>query len=229
MKAKKIVSLFAATAMVVGALAGCGGGAAQPAATDSGTPAADTSTPAADTSTPAADTSTPAADTGDAAGSNELLELEIYDAAANYQGLQTGWFDKVVKDRFNLDLNIIAPQVAGDAIYQTRTSSGNLGDIVLLDAVDFSDCVKAGLIKDISADIGNYSNLAGFMDQINVYNSGLEGNSGQIYGIPTQMMKDNTGRVILEQLTHILLSGCYLFQPAPSLGSVQRAGNARYR
>ncbi|MCR5177616.1 MAG: sugar ABC transporter substrate-binding protein [Lachnospiraceae bacterium] len=190
MKAKKIVSLFAATAMVVGTLAGCGGGAAQPAATDSGTPAADTSAPAA---TPSTDTasSDAAAPAADAAGGNDLLELEIYDAAANYQGLQTGWFDKVVKDRFNLDLNIIAPQVAGDAIYQTRTSSGNLGDIVLLDAVDFADCVKAGLIKDISADISNYSNLAGFMDQINVYNSGLEGNSGQIYGIPTQMMNSS--------------------------------------
>ena len=135
MKAKKIVSLFAATAMVVGTLAGCGGGAAQPAATDSGTPAADTSAPAAtpSTDTASSDAAAPAADAS--AGGNDLLELEIYDAAANYQGLQTGWFDKVVKDRFNLDLNIIAPQVAGDAIYQTRTSSGNLGDIVLLDAL----------------------------------------------------------------------------------------------
>ena len=44
------------------------------------------------------------------------MVFEIYDAAANYQGMQTGWFQKVVNDRFNVDLNIIAPQVAGDAI-----------------------------------------------------------------------------------------------------------------
>ncbi|MCR5675884.1 MAG: ABC transporter substrate-binding protein [Lachnospiraceae bacterium] len=181
MKAKRIVSLLTAGALVLGTIAGCGGAggdaATQPA--DSGQTEAKADTGSAD-----AKADTAAAD----AGSGDTMEIEVYDAAANYQGLQTGWFDKVVKDRFNIDLNIIAPQVAGDAIYQTRTSAGNLGDIVLLDAVDFADCVKAGLIKDISADIGNYSNLNGFIDQIKVYNSGLEGNNGEIYGIPTQMM-----------------------------------------
>ena len=182
MKGKRFVSLFAATAMVIATVAGCGGGAQ---------PAGDSTQPAGDSSKPAAteekkDDGAAAADTQAASG--ETMQIEVYDAAANYQGLQTGWFDKVVKDRFNIDLNIIAPQVAGDAIYQTRTSSGNLGDIVVLDSVDFADCVKAGLIKDITADLPNYSNLNGYIDQINVYNSGLEGNSGQIYGIPTQMM-----------------------------------------
>ena len=182
MKGKRLVSLFAATAMVIATVAGCGGGAQ---------PAGDSTQPAGDSSKPAAteekkDDGAAAADTQAASG--ETMQIEVYDAAANYQGLQTGWFDKVVKDRFNIDLNIIAPQVAGDAIYQTRTSSGNLGDIVVLDSVDFADCVKAGLIKDITADLPNYSNLNGYIDQIKVYNSGLEGNSGQIYGIPTQMM-----------------------------------------
>ena len=179
MKAKKLISLLAATALLVSTLAGCsnsgsGTTAQQPA--DAGTTTTTTSSDSGSTDTAAA------ADSGDA------MEIEVYDAAANYQGLQTGWFDKVVKDRFNIALNIIAPQVAGDAIYQTRTSSGNLGDIVLLDSVDFADCVKAGLIKDISADLPNYSNLNAFADQISTYNSGLEGNNGEVYGIPTQML-----------------------------------------
>ncbi|MCR4788639.1 MAG: sugar ABC transporter substrate-binding protein [Lachnospiraceae bacterium] len=179
MKAKKLISLLAATALLVSTLAGCGnsgsGTAAQQPA-DAGTTTTTTSSDSGSTDTAAA------ADSGDA------MEIEVYDAAANYQGLQTGWFDKVVKDRFNIALNIISPQVAGDAIYQTRTSSGNLGDIVLLDSVDFADCVKAGLIKDISADLPNYSNLNAFADQISTYNSGLEGNNGEVYGIPTQML-----------------------------------------
>ncbi|MCR5735272.1 MAG: ABC transporter substrate-binding protein [Lachnospiraceae bacterium] len=168
MKFRKTVSLFAAAALIAGTLAGCAGGA--PAATggnDAG--------------------SNPSA-TSDAGGSGDFMEIEVYDAAANYQGLQTGWFEKVVKDRFPIDLNIIAPQVAGDAIYQTRTSSGNLGDIVLLDSVDFADCVKNGLIKDITADLPNYPNLNAYYDQIATYNAGLEGNNGEIFGIPTQMM-----------------------------------------
>lgn len=120
---------------------------------------------------------------------NAPMTLEIYDVAANYQGMQTGWFAKVVKDRFNIELNIIAPQVAGDSIYQLRASSGNLGDIVLLDATQFQDCLQAGLIKDISDKIKDSPNLMKFDTQIKALNESLPGNStGKYYGIPTEMM-----------------------------------------
>ena len=120
---------------------------------------------------------------------NSPITLEIFDVAANYQGMQTGWFAKVVKDRFNIELNIIAPQVAGDSIYQLRASSGNLGDIVLLEATQFQDCLEAGLIKDISDKIVESPNLMKFDKQIKALNTGLPGNSaGKYYGIPTEMM-----------------------------------------
>ncbi len=120
---------------------------------------------------------------------NAPMTLEIFDVAANYQGMQTGWFAKVVKDRFNIELNIIAPQVAGDTIYQLRSSSGNLGDIVLLESTQFQDCLEAGLIKDISDKITGCSNLMKFDKQIQALNKGLPGNSaGKYYGIPTEMM-----------------------------------------
>ena len=120
---------------------------------------------------------------------NAPMTLEIYDVAANYQGMQTGWFAKVVKDRFNIELNIIAPQVAGDSIYQLRASSGNLGDIVLLESTQFQDCLEAGLIKDISDKIKDSPNLMKFETQIKALNAGLPGNSaGKYYGIPTEMM-----------------------------------------
>lgn len=178
MKLKKLTSLLLASAMVMTTLAGCGSSASSDSAATTTTESTSTAT---DTSA-----STDAAST-DAAAADGMI-IEIYDAAANYQGMQTGWFQKVVNDRFGIELNIIAPQVAGDAIYQTRASSGNLGDIVLLDAVDFSDCVKSGLVKDISGELGNYENLMVFKEQIDVYNQGLEGNAGQIYGIPTEMI-----------------------------------------
>ena len=63
----------------------------------------------------------------------EPLVLTIYDEAANYHGTQTGWFAKVVKDRFNIELNIIAPQVVGNEVYTTRAMDGDLGDIVIVD------------------------------------------------------------------------------------------------
>jgi multiple sugar transport system substrate-binding protein/putative aldouronate transport system substrate-binding protein len=93
-----------------------------------------------------------------------------------------------VKERFNIELNIIAPQVSGDAVYQTRASTGNLGDIVILEATDFSDCLAAGLIRDISDKITDCSNLMEYKDQIDMFNNGLDGNdAGATYGIPCQM------------------------------------------
>ena len=163
--------------MTASLLAGCG----------SSSESADSS--AASESEKSTETTAEADSTDSAASDGDTMTIEIFDVAANYQGVQTGWFAKVVKDRFNIELNIIAPQVAGDAIYQTRSSSGNLGDILILESGQFKECVDAGLIKDISADIWNYSNLADYKDQIDVLNNGLEGNdNGATYGIPTEML-----------------------------------------
>lgn len=121
---------------------------------------------------------------------DDLLTLDVYDVAANYQGKQAGWFGKILKDKFNIELNIIAPQVSGDgkALYQTRTSSGNLGDIIILDNADLQDCIKAGLISDLTSDLPNYKNLNDYSEQIKTYNSGLEDNTdGKLYGIPCNM------------------------------------------
>lgn len=54
----------------------------------------------------------------------EFITVDVFDAFANYQGIQSGWFAKVVKDKFNMELNIIAPNVAGggDTLYQTRSA-----------------------------------------------------------------------------------------------------------
>ncbi|MDF2941897.1 MAG: sugar transporter substrate-binding protein [Herbinix sp.] len=141
-------------------------------------------------------TQAPASSDGDATTddsatvSRDPMTIEVYDVAANYQGIQGGWFGKIVKDKFNLELNIIAPQVSGDgnALYQTRTSAGNLGDIILLDNSDLQDCITAGLIKDITSDIQNSTNLKLYYDQYKVYNTGMEGNAdGKIYGLPCQI------------------------------------------
>ncbi|GHU69768.1 hypothetical protein FACS189450_03180 [Spirochaetia bacterium] len=124
-----------------------------------------------------------------AGGGDAPLTLELFDVAANYQGIQPGWFGKVIKDKFNIQLNVIAPQVSGDGrtLYQTRAASGNLGDIVILDNTDFLDCVKSGLVMDISGLIGNYKNLTAFDTQIKAYNAAIPGAASKLYGIPCQM------------------------------------------
>ena len=48
---------------------------------------------------------------------SEFISIDVFDALANYEGVQSGWFQKVVKDKFNMELNIIAPNVSGGGDY----------------------------------------------------------------------------------------------------------------
>jgi multiple sugar transport system substrate-binding protein/putative aldouronate transport system substrate-binding protein len=129
---------------------------------------------------------------GSAASGGSTYTFEFYDQAANYMGLQTGWFAKIMKDKFNLVQNIIAPQTAGDGkqLYQTRSSTGNLGDIILLDNADFIDCINAGLIKDITQAVKDYPYLMKLVNDhpaVKTWNNAVEGNSGKIYGFPLEI------------------------------------------
>lgn len=125
------------------------------------TPAADK--PAADA--PAADKPTadaPAADDAPAGiDHSELYTIEMFNTYANYMGIQPGWYGKVIKDKFNIELNIIAPQVAGtgDTLYQTRSAAGNLGDIIVQPKARMVDCQKAGLLADMTPYIDDCVNL----------------------------------------------------------------------
>ena len=91
----------------------------------------------------------------------EFITVDVFDALANYQGIQSGWFAKVVRDKFNMELNIIAPNVAGggDTLFQTRSAAGNLGDLIIAGADNgrFSNMVKAGLLADMTELLENLS------------------------------------------------------------------------
>jgi len=181
MKLKKLVSTLLVIVMITASLAGC------KAKTDTADKDSGSTTPTA-APTAAAGTDTAAPTTAAAKTYDEPMTFEVYDVAANYQGMQIGWFAKVLKDKFNIELNIIAPQVAGDAVFQTRASTGNLGDILILESTQFADCLKAGLVKEITNEIGNYPNLMEYKTQIDTLNKGLPDNAdGKIYGIPCQM------------------------------------------
>lgn len=83
---------------------------------------------------------------------SETITLDVFSSQSNYQGIETGWFAKLVKDKFNIELNIISPNVAGggDTLYTTRSAEGNLGDIVFIDRSRMKDCVESGIILDVS-------------------------------------------------------------------------------
>jgi putative aldouronate transport system substrate-binding protein len=118
----------------------------------------------------------------------EPMVLEVYSQPANFQGEQPGWTAKILKEKFNITLNIIAPQVAGGDIFAARSASGFLGDIVVLDNADIQSCIKSGLIYDITEEMKKMTSFNDFKTQLDVYNSSLDGvGEGVYYAWPTEM------------------------------------------
>ena len=77
----------------------------------------------------------------------DTVTLTVFSQLANYSGEQIGWFAKVLKDKFNVKLNIIP---SGDGVFATRMESGNLGDIILFgsDGDEYKQAIQANMLYD---------------------------------------------------------------------------------
>ena len=75
------------------------------------------------------------------------IRLDVYSQLANYSGVQGGWSAVLMKDMFNVEINIIPEQ---DGTYATRMESGSLGDIVVWGAngTDYQNAVQKGMLLD---------------------------------------------------------------------------------
>ena len=123
---------------------------------------------------------------------DKFLTVDVYDDFANYQGIQSGWFAKVVKDKFNMELNIIAPNVAGggDTLYQTRSAAGDLGDLVLINTNNgrLNDVVSAGLVMDATDLMDGKDILKNYGDAVTAANTGLSDDG--MYAFPNSVSSD---------------------------------------
>lgn len=122
----------------------------------------------------------------------EFITVDVFDIQANYQGIQSGWFAKIVKDKFNMELNIISPSVSGggDTLFQTRSAAGNLGDLIIENASDgkLEDLVSSGLIMDMSKYTKDEKNLATYQDAIDYTNKNFAKKEGTWF-IPSEVSK----------------------------------------
>ena len=95
-KAKKVVSAVLAGVMASAMVAGCGQSSG---GSDSSTAASSSAAAATEAATEAAET----ADAGEGAAKYpEFITVDVFDSQANYQGIQSGWFAKIVKDKSTL-------------------------------------------------------------------------------------------------------------------------------
>jgi putative aldouronate transport system substrate-binding protein len=65
--------------------------------------------------------------------------------------MQEGWFAKIVKDKFNIKLNLMSSE---GQVLPSRMASGDLGDLVVWGSQykEYTDSIKAGLLLDWNKD-----------------------------------------------------------------------------
>ena len=147
--------------------------------------------------------------TGCASSKDDFLTLDVFAGRANYQGMQEGWYAKLAKDKFNLAFNIIAPNVSGggNLLFETRLSTGKVGDIVITSMANMKQCMEEDVLADLTPYIDKSLYLKNYRDAIETMNRALGIEEG-IYIIPTTM----STMPVTEPITHgdTLEFGSYL-------------------
>ncbi len=118
----------------------------------------------------------------------EFITVDVFDPVANYQGIQSGWFAKIVKDKFNMELNIISPNVTGgESLFETRFSAGNLGDLIIsgTEGGRFKNMVSAGLLMELTDLLKDKDVLKNYGTAIEMANK-QAGQDG-IYAVPSEI------------------------------------------
>lgn len=141
-----------------------------------------------------------------AAVKKDEYTIDVFSMLSNYSGLQTGWFAKVVKDKFNLKLNIISSNLeGGDVKYNAMMAGGNLGDLIvfgddkLRDAIDAKmvlDWTKDGLLDKYGKNILKYAPKAVEKNKVNF------GNGTGVYAIGFDVGPDKAGPSEAKELNY---------------------------
>ena len=87
---------------------------------------------------------------GSASKKGDPITITVFSQRANYSGEQVGWSADIMKEKFNVVLNIVPNS---DGVMDTRLESGNLGDIVVFGSEqDYMKAVSAGALFDWEED-----------------------------------------------------------------------------
>ncbi len=116
------------------------------------------------------------------------MTVTVFDDLANYQGIEKGWFAKIVQQKFHMKLKIIAPNVAGggSTLFDSRSAAGNLGDIIITSAGSgrAKRLAKSGLISDMKPYAKNAKYLHKYQNAMNVIDKDAGKSKGSMWGIP---------------------------------------------
>lgn len=110
----------------------------------------------------------------------------------NDAGIQKGWFGKVVKDKFNLKLNYISPNVngGGDSLFDTRAAAGNLGDVIIVSNTKLAKLIRVHLVSDMTPYLKGMKNLQRFKSASKAVNASIGQKSG-VWAYPNNVAIDS--------------------------------------
>lgn len=88
----------------------------------------------------------------------ELITINVYSQRSSFCGMQGGWLAKILKDKFNVEINIVPDK--GET-YDKAKETGYLGDLCCMGEYQFMNAVENGLVLDLEednllADYGSY-------------------------------------------------------------------------
>lgn len=137
------------------------------------------------------------------------ITLDVFSMLSNFSGEQTGWFAKVVKDKFNIKLNIISSNLegGGDTKYAAMMASGSLGDLVVFgdDGQKYLDAIKAGMLVDWTKDglLDKYGqNIMKYAPKAIEKNKKNFGGGTSVWGIGNDVGDDRPGPSEAKELNY---------------------------
>ncbi|MCR8655811.1 ABC transporter substrate-binding protein [Paenibacillus endoradicis] len=160
------------------------------------------------TPTPAPKTSNEGTDVVEPVTRDEIT-IDIFSMLSNFSGEQTGWFAHVVKEKFNININIIASNLegGGDTKFQTMMAGGDLGDLVVFGDTDakYTDAIAAGMLLDWNKDglVDQYGkNLLQNAPKALEKNTAQFGGGTAIYGVGNDVGPDTAGPSEAQELNY---------------------------
>lgn len=129
---------------------------------------------------------------GGQSSDGDLITLDVYSQTANWSGMQTGWYAAFLKDKFNVQLNIINDL---EGTYETLLESGDMGDLVVWgdNGNEYKDAVNLGLLYDWEeGDLcQTYGPVIWENAQIALENNRKISGDGKIHGIGFDLARNN--------------------------------------
>lgn len=139
----------------------------------------------------------------------EEITIDVFSMLSNFSGEQTGWFAHVLKEKFNVKLNIIASNLegGGDIKFQSMMAGGDLGDLVVFGDTDskYLDAIAAGMLLDWNKDglVETYGkNMLQYAQKALEKNQAQFGGGTSIYGIGNEVGPDSDGPSEAQELNY---------------------------